>query len=195
MAGLVGLAGVALGACGDEAAGPHGLVCQAVEPGASRMLVSHDAWRVATPAEDPWVEFRPADDITCPDRSRQPEDFAGIYAYGVITTECPYTTVVQETLEDACAGETFYVWLWNYALTAPASATAHLAVRVGDETLWQAAYPIPGPAGLVTERIVLQHDIAAGTPVYFHVRNHGSNSYELIELSIVDPDPGDAPAP
>ncbi|MCC6625184.1 MAG: hypothetical protein IT385_28310 [Deltaproteobacteria bacterium] len=181
------------GACGDPDEG--GLVCEAVAAGTSRMLVDHDAWRLATAAEDPWAAHRPGDDISCPERSRQPEDFAGIYAYGVITTECPYTTLVQASVAQACRGETLYVWLWNYALTGPEGATAHLAVQIGDDVMWEKAYPIPGPAGLVTERIELARDVPIGTPIYFHVRNHGNNSYELLEVSIVDPDPEDAPAP
>lgn len=176
--------------CGDDA----GLVCAPVAAGASRMLVDHDRWQLAPPEDDPWVEFRPAD-ITCPDRARQPEDFLGTYAFGVLTADCPYTTVEQPAVADACKGETFYVWIWNYELTGPVGATAHLAVEVGGEVLWQADKPIPGPSGLVTERIVLDRDVPKGTPIRYHVRNHGSNSYELLELSIVNPDPSAPPSP
>ncbi|MFO0748946.1 MAG: hypothetical protein U1F43_25260 [Myxococcota bacterium] len=192
-ASAVALALAAGAGCSDGApANPDALSCTPVAAGQSRMLVDHDLWRLATPEEDPWAEFRPAD-ITCPDRSRQPEDFAGVYAYGVLTDGCQYTTVVQETTADACAGETFYVWIWNFALTGPEGASAHLGVKVGD-VLWQAERAIPSTAALATDRIVLAHDIPKGTPIYYHVRNHGSNSYELIELSIVNPDPDGAPA-
>ena len=181
---LVGaLASVAFG-CEDEQIAPA-LACVKPADGESRMLVDHDLWRLATAAEDPWAEHRPGPDIACPEGARKTEDFAGTYAYAIITTGCSYTTVVQETIADACKGENLYVWLWNYALTAPESATAHLEVQVGDTVIWSDTRAIPGPAALEATRIALPEDVPAGTPIYFHVRNHGSNSYELLELSIV----------
>ena len=171
-------------ACGDDA-GTKKLVCSPPAEGESRMLVDHDLWRLATAEEDPWAEFRPGPDIACPDDARKTEDFAGTYAYSVITTSCSYTTIVQETIADACAGEDLYVWLWNYALTAPEDATAHLGVQIGDTLIWEDTRAIPGPAALEATRVPLPEDGPAGTPIYFHVRNHGSNSYELLELSIV----------
>lgn len=182
------LAGPAV-ACADGETEPEPLVCDPVAPGESRMLVDHDRWTLAPAEEDPWAAFRPAEDIGCPDGARKPEDFAGVYAWSVITTDCPYTTVVQPTLAPACKGEEFYVWIWNYALVSPVDATAHLAVQVGDLPIWSGTRAIPGPSALEATRITLPHDVPAGTPIYFHVRNHGSNSYELIALSIVAPEP------
>lgn len=180
-----GVVAVIAGGCDDGGAGGRGLVCAAPPSGTSRMLIDHDLWRVATAEEDPWAEHRPGPDISCPDDARKTEDFAGTYAYAVITTNCAYTTVVQETIADACAGEDFYVWLWNYALTAPESATAYLGVQIGDTRIWEDTREIPGPSALEATRIELPMDVPAGTPIYYHVRNHGANSYELLELSIV----------
>jgi hypothetical protein len=170
--------------CGDDA-GSEPLVCVRPASGESRMLVDHDKWRLATLEEDPWSDFRPTEDIACPEGARKTEDFAGTYAYSVITTSCGYTTVVQETVANACKGEDLYVWLWNYALTAPENATAQLGVQLGDTLIWSDTRPIPGPSALEATRVALPEDVPAGTPIYFHVRNHGSNSYELLELSIV----------
>lgn len=167
------------------------LRCEPAVDGAPRALIHHDRWRVATAEEDPWAEVRPAD-IACPSDARKAEDFAGTYAYSVLTTQCPYTTLVQETLADACKGESLYVWLWNFGLTAPENATAHLGVRLG-ATGWSATRAIPSPSALVAEEVIVVEDAPAGTPIFFHVRNHGANSYELLDLTIVAP--GDAPEP
>jgi len=164
---------------------PTALACERPADGESRMLIDHDLWRLATPEEDPWIAFRPADDISCPSGSRKTEDFAGTYAYSVITAACSYTTAVQETIADACKGEDLYVWLWNYALTAPENSTAYLEVQIGDTLIWADTRTIPSAAALEATRIALPEDYPKGTPIYFHVRNHGSNSYELLELSIV----------
>lgn len=177
--------------CEDAPEAQRGLRCEPAVTGSPRALIDHDKWRVATPKDDPWVEFRPPD-IACPEGSRQPEDFAGTYAYGIITSRCPYTTLVQETLADACKGESLYIWLWNYALTAPENSTAMLGVELGG-TRWSVTRPIPGPAALVAEEVILEDDVPRGSPIFFHVRNHGSNSYELLDLIIVAP--GDTPKP
>lgn len=176
--------------CGDDEVGRSRLQCEVAVQGQPRALINHDLWRLAEPGEDPWVQFRP-DDVACPEGARQAEDFGGTYAYSVVTTGCPYTTVTQEILADVCAGESFYIWLWNFALTAPDQAIAHVGVRVGSLD-WSTTRAIPGPSNLVTEATLVPDDIPQGTPIYFHVRNHGSNSYELLDLVIVAP--GDAPS-
>ncbi len=183
---------VFVAACGDDTPAVVPLTCERPVNGESRMLINHDLWRLATSAEDPWGEFRPDEDIACPSGARKTEDFAGTYAYSVITLGCSYTTVVQETLVDACAGEDLYVWMWNYALTAPADSTAFLGVQIGDELVWEDTRAIPSAAALEATRVTLTRDVPMGTPIYFHVRNHGANSYELLELSIVG---DDLPAP
>lgn len=182
---------LALVGCEDPPDAEQGLRCEPAVEGAPRALIDHDLWRVATPEEDSWVEFRPPD-IECPDGSRLAEDFAGTYAYSIVTSRCPYTTIVQETLADACKGESLYIWLWNYALTAPENSTATLGLKLGG-TRWSDTRPIPGPAALVAEEIILQDDVPRGSRILFHVRNHGSNSYELLDLVIVAP--GDTPKP
>ncbi len=181
------LASIVASGCDGETS--RELVCDEPVDGSSRMLVDHNLWRLATPADDPWRTFRPGDDIACPDGSRLTEDFAGIYAYAILTGACPYTTIVQETVADACQGQNLYVWMWNYALTAPEGSTAYLGVQIGDQEIWSETRAIPGPSALVAKRIALPRDVPKGTPIYFHVRNHGANSYELLELSIVADEP------
>ncbi len=176
--------------CDTEAT--PGLRCEPALIGSPRALISHDNWRLATAEEDPWAAFRPAD-IACPSGSRNPEDFAGTYSYGIATAECPYTTMVQETLADACKGESFYVWHWNFALTAPENTTAHIGVQIGEVTRWEAIRAIPSEAALAAEAIILEEDVPKGSPIFFHVRNHGANTYQLLDLLIVAS--GDSPKP
>lgn len=184
--------GLAFGtsACEDDPV-DAGLKCTPVIDGESRPLVDHALWVSATVEEDPFAEHRPAD-LDCESAGKL-EDFAGSPALEVNTAACGYTTVVQPTLAPACQGETFFVWLWNYALTAPDGGTAFLAVQVGDDLVWQGQRAIPSPANLTYDHLTLPRDVPAGTPIYFHVRNHGLNQYELLDLSIVHPAHADPP--
>lgn len=177
----VAVALAALVGCADPA---PALVCEPNADGSNALLVDHDLWVLATPDEDPFAADRPADDISCPPDDRLAEEFAGTYSYAVTTTGCPYTTVTQPSLRDACAGETLYVWLWHFELTAPDPGSAHLAVEIGGDLVWSKTLPIPGPSGLIADEIMLPTDVPTGTPITFHLRNHGSNSYNLLEISV-----------
>jgi len=173
----------ALPGAGCDSDSSSGAACAATADG-NVALVNHDAWQVAPADVDPWGALRPAED-GCTTADRYPEDFAGTYSYAIETgPRCGYTTVVQPALSDACAGQTLYVWLWHFGLTAPDPGEAHIAVKIGDFDAWSATLPIPSESGLFTEEITLPVDVPAGTPIYYHVDNHGSNSYNLLEVSI-----------
>lgn len=166
-----------LTACGDDA--PR---CQAVSAEQREQLIEHDLWRLAEPGEDPWRTHRP-DDVSCDPTGRQPEDFAGTYSFGIDTALCSYTTLVQETATDVCPGEEVLVWLWRFALTGPEGANAHIAAQIGDEPLFEDIIPIPATSGLKVETYTATRFHPAGTPITFHIRNHGNNTYQLLELS------------
>ena len=170
---------MAIGGCGDEV---NGQSCEPLAADERKVLVDHDLWRLATVEEDPWREARPADP-SCDVTGRQPEDFAGQYSFGIDIALCGYTTVVQETLEDVCAGESILVWLWRFALTGPEGSEAHIAVQIGDELVFEDVVPIPNTSALKVDSYPVTKSHPAGTPITFHVRNHGNNSYQLLELA------------
>jgi hypothetical protein len=159
-----------------------GLVCVPLAAGRRHALVDFAHFAIASPEADPWAEHRP-EDIACPPSARGPETLGELPTYTIVTTACPYTTVVQPSLEDSCQGDSLFIWIWRSALTGPEDATAHVGVRIGDEPIWELAVPIPADADLIVENIPLTRDHPAGTPIYLHVRNHGSNSYELLGLA------------
>ncbi len=177
---LVAVASVlSFGACGDEV---DGQTCAPLAADEREVLVDHDQWRLATVEEDPWSEVRPVDP-SCDVTGRQPEDFAGQYSFGIDTALCSYTTVVQETLEDVCPGESILVWLWRFALTGPEGSEAHIAVQLGDELIFEDVVPIPNTSALKVDSYPVKQFHPAGTPITFHVRNHGNNSYQLLEIA------------
>lgn len=165
--------------CSDETSSP---CCQAVSAERRIQLVDHDLWRVAEPQEDPFRVHRPAD-IRCDATGRQAEDFAGTYSFGIDTALCAYTTVIQESATDLCPGDDVLVWLWRFALTGPEGANAHIAAMVGDELLFEDVIPIPATSGLKVETYTAKRFHPAGTPITFHIRNHGDNTYQLLEIA------------
>jgi hypothetical protein len=172
-------------ACLEMMAGcidPEPLKCRLLAENERALLVDHGLWRLATEEEDPWRSDRPID-IECDSSGRQPEDFGGQFSLGIDTGLCGYTTVVQETIEPICAGEKLFVWIWHFGLTGPEGSNAHLGVQIADELVYTETLPIPNTSGLIAEGFALKDAYPAGTKIYFHVRNHGANTYQLLELS------------
>ncbi|MDB4974017.1 MAG: hypothetical protein JWN48_2358, partial [Myxococcaceae bacterium] len=81
------------------------------------------------------------------------------------------------------AGETLKVRLWHFELSAPEPATAHVAVLVDGLAILDETVPIPAAGGLLIKELRVPRPIPAGAPVYFHLHNHGANSWALVEVS------------
>jgi hypothetical protein len=153
-----------------------------LEPAAERTsLVDSSAWQVMSPSEDPFDD-RP-EDASCPDGAYMPEFLAEEPVFSVDTGGCTYLTARQRTLRHITAGETLVLRVWHFALTASESAMAHVAVRVGEKTLLDASVPIPAMGGLLHVEEVASESIPQGVAVYFHLHNHGNNSWSFVELS------------
>ena len=73
----------------------------------------------------------------------------------------------------------------HFPLTAPEQSTARLLVQIGDSRVWERELPIPSPAAEIVEAWEADADYPAGTPVLFHVSNHGNNEYDLIGVEVL----------
>ncbi|MEZ4470102.1 MAG: hypothetical protein R3F60_04695 [bacterium] len=63
-------------------------------------------------------------------------------------------------------------------------AEAHVALGLGDDTLWQATVPIPSAARVEAVEVALPASHPAGAPVVFHVHNHGANSWFITQVEV-----------
>lgn len=144
-------------------------------------LIDHALWTQVGSAEDPFID-RPAD-VRCPQSAAVAEVLSEQPAFGVDTGMCNYLTVRQLTRDHVAAGETIDVRLWHFELDAPNPGEAHAAVDVGGVRVLDQRVQIPAPGGLIKASLVADHAMAAGAPVYFHLHNHGANSWALIEIT------------
>lgn len=148
-------------------------------------LVDHTEWGFAESDEDPFVD-RPVE-VRCPTNSWGVEELDGQMTIAVTTDFCEYFTVMQPTVDDVWAGDTLSWRIFHFALESERPATAHVALRIGSQMLVDEEIEIPSESALLAGDIPASEDYAAGTPVYFHVHNHGANEYSLIELSAEAP--------
>jgi hypothetical protein len=76
------------------------------------------------------------------------------------------------------------VKVWHYDLVAEMDTEAYVAIAIGGQIEWEATIPIPSTGNLLEADIVMDRELPAGTPMQFHVHNHGPNSWELFDVMV-----------
>ncbi len=152
-----------------------------IVPSVGQPLVMAEAWVRATAEDDPLRAERP-EDVQC-DLGWGVETGA----FEVDTELCLYGAFTQPTLAEIHAGDTIEMLILHDSLYATEPATAHLAIAFGEDTAWELEIPIPSEPGIVRPSWAAPSDVPLGTPVVFHVHNHGANNYRLIELTVASP--------
>ncbi len=156
------------------------LVACTYEPGP---LVDPTLWVEATAGEDPFDD-RPAE-VDC-----NPGGYAVELdtIFEVETDACPYGTFTQPLLRDVGPGATVELLGWHLDLFADPPGEAHYVVRIGGIVLFEARPEVPSEEEIWDLAIDWpgEERVAAGEPAFFHVHNHGTNSWRLGAVEIVD---------
>jgi hypothetical protein len=102
------------------------------------------------------------------------------------TRFCNWATVEQPALADVEAGEGRGIRVWYFAQTPPEPTLAVAAVAFGGEVVWQDEIELPVSRGsLLYDLSTWPASIGKGATISFHLHNHGDNSWNLLELSVV----------
>ncbi len=172
-------------ACGD--AGPAGDPTGSTGPagttgpvGALADLIEPMAWEPLAAADDPFAAHRPPA-IDCPYGLGWFIEADGIE---LDTSACNYAGLVQPSLVPVARGAAIELGLYYFDLLAPEPTTAHLAVQIGDHVVFERTIDIPGKAAVLDTRLVADFDAPAGTPVIFHLHNHGQNNWTFHRLQV-----------
>ncbi|MEM8610045.1 MAG: hypothetical protein AAGF92_23335 [Myxococcota bacterium] len=99
---------------------------------------------------------------------------------------CNWITLEQPSSRNIAAGDEVELRAFHFALTSPIGGDARIALAVGDELVVERTVLIPQPFNFIVASWVATKDIPAGTPILFHIDNHGNNEYGLVELNICD---------
>jgi hypothetical protein len=145
--------------------------------------ISAEDWQAASVAEDPFVEFAEGRVRCSPFAYRLEANWLE-----VTTTDCNYATLVYRFTRDVVAGDVItgeIAWA-TLASVEPAIGTLAFATE-RDGVLWTHEVAIPGDADIVSVTFTLTQPAPAGGALYFHVRNHGYNAWQLSPLTLTDP--------
>ena len=137
-----------------------------------------EAWAPA--AADPLPTHRPPD-ASCPEAAWGPEE--GVLE--VDTGGCHYLAVEVPLPFVLRPGDALEGDLWHQLLDAPERAEGHAALLVDGEVVWEVTVAIPGLPEAYPIAWTADRRVEAGTPLGFHLHNHGDNSWRLGEVGFV----------
>lgn len=150
-----------------------GKVCKTV------LLLDHSTWEKVERSEDPYKELAPPG--PCNDVAYKLED-------GVIEVEtgiCSFVTVRQPLKHALKKGDTLQLIYWHLQLTAASSAYGFFSLTLGTQRIHVNKIPIPSAPQVYEVNVPIKQSFAKGTPLYFHIHNHGSNTWKLLDLNRV----------
>jgi len=156
--------------CGCEPAAPADAV--------QRSLIDHAAWQEVATEDDPLNEHRPQT-VTCPGAAWGIEDAT----LEIDTGLCNYLSLSQPSLGEVSSGELISLVAWHAQLWDAETAEAHIAVLFDNTIAWQTIVPIPSDPGVFDLEFTAPVDLAVDAPIQLHLHNHGSNTWNFLELS------------
>lgn len=136
-------------------------------------------WMPVPATLDPLASHRPAD-VNCP---------LGGWLYEpqgleINTLLCNYAMFGQPGRAAIARGARVVASLYHFDLVAEEPAMAHVALLVGDSLVWEQEIAIPGKANAYAIDVPVDFAADAGTPVYFHLHNHGQNTWMLGAVEV-----------
>jgi hypothetical protein len=138
-----------------------------------------ESWALADPASDPFAA-QAAGRVRCTSAAFRPE----ATWLEVTTTTCNYASFVYVFTSAVPAGSVIRGELAWATLAAVDPAVGTLAFATQADLLWSHEVPIPSLADLVQVEFEVPKPLAVGSALYFHLRNHGYNSWQLGPLSL-----------
>ena len=147
------------------------------------MVLPAAAWTPAT-GDHPFTAGAPQDGA-CPEAAYGEE--GGFFE--VETDRCAWAVFTQPLAHDVAAGDTVEWVSWHLDLWAQVETTARVVLQVGDEVLWDQSYAVPGPDDIDAVTLTAAADLPAGMPAWWHIANHGYNSWRLGDVEATPPSP------
>ena len=150
-----------------------------------RTLIDNTRWTPTESALDPFFEANGAKGIMCPPEEYGVEELPDGPWFDVKTRECGYLTVEQPILEEVPEGATLRVRVWHFAATV-GQGTFYLAMAIGEpaEVIWEGSVEVPtDKGGLLYDEFITPRAMTMGETAYWHISNHGDNTWGLIEFS------------
>lgn len=144
-------------------------------------LVDPAAWQPSGTGDDLFAAMRPPE-IDCDElRGYYLQETPWATIFEINTGWCNYLTIEQPLLVPLEIGDTIELRVYHFELTG-GPAEGYLGLGLHGEVAWEQTVPIPSASELVTGTFEVTEAADVGTPVQFHVHNHGSNTWEIYSI-------------
>lgn len=148
---------------------------------ASGLLVNPFDWTALPQDAPPFARETPS---PCSEEAYGPEDLTGVWVYSIDTELCDWLSVEQATALELKPGDKVRARVWHFELTAPIDAKARVGLALGQTVLVTAEKDIPSDSAMMTLEALIERPWSKGSPLIFHVDNHGANSWHLVEVEL-----------
>lgn len=146
-------------------------------------LVEAKAWDVQPRNRDLLIDHRP-ETVDCP---RDIGWLAEDDTLEIRTEFCNYAGLTQQALLELDAGTELELVFSHSQLTFNAPATAHIAISIGGNPIWDVNIDIPAAKALYKETLTLPFAVGKGDAIDVHLHNHGDNAWTLHSLVALVP--------
>ena len=177
-------AGASADADATGASGDGGLADATLGP--AQPLALATAWTPVSTDQDPWWPQAQATAKPCTPKEVLVEEQDGDQWYEVKTTGCNYWTASQPTLESIEPGDAVVIRVYRWKILDGDGGYKLTLAMAGDPLtpIWQETLAVPGKSGLWAAELPQKSTWPKGSDIYWHVENHGINSWNLIEVSV-----------
>jgi hypothetical protein len=148
--------------------------------GPRELVILAEAWEPVHETADALADEMPPDVRRCGEGALvvEPEGFE------ISTDTCSWATVGQPITTVLRPGDVLDVGATHLDLWAPGEAEAVIAIGIEEVELVRWVRPIPSTATVLYDQIVLEDRFSAGETLWFHVHNHGANSYRPTRIAL-----------
>lgn len=168
---------------GDDAL-PGDLETDGEEVGATP-LSDPSAWSQVAADVDPFVTAGDDPDV-CPASDSHPEETPDGTWFEVRTDGCAWYTGSQPLLAAVPAGASVRITLVHgEVLAGDEDYTVSIALGDPPETVWTRAVPLETGDETLEETVAVAGDHDAGAPIWFHLSNHGENTWSLAGIDLL----------
>ncbi len=151
-------------------------------------LLDAEGWTVVEGDDDPFWAARPDPTVLCDKLYFSTEDaqptIEGSW-FKLATDGCNYGTAKQAIAAAITAGDTLRVQIHHYPLLDPlGDYKIQLKLEGDDAVLWEQAETVPAEQSWIQSTVEAPKDYPAGTPIYWHLENHGINEWAIYNVTI-----------
>jgi len=151
----------------------------------TRQLVDNYEWKLVPNAEDPFYAGNEQKAQECSTLDITTEEYPEGPWFEVDTKGCAYMTAKSPLTGPIPEGATIQLRIWRFTISV-AEGPFELKLAIGDdaEVIFERTIDAPNKASeLIHDTWTSEKAWPEGTPVYWHLSNHGENTWGMIEFS------------